>query len=249
MKMTKTLTTNQMKSIEKNRHQHRREFIELRDKKLIRLSRRLRELNLIERKAPLIQLDKPIQKGFRKDFVLREDITRRRDSHEITRILSAINQTVYCQKEDFKVKKWHSKQMEDIPHKLRHIPANQWDRLQWPPHYKKWFTFREGVIENKWGTLIIKGYWFNYPYMFVEKVSPHIVTHIKQHFPDIEREEAEIKRFFELHNGWARLDHLNGNSPYWKRWENTKDDQIEDLVREEMKQFEDNYLDPPAIDD
>ena len=233
----------------KMRHRAKRDFIEARDKKLLRLRKRQNEIYRIERGLPLIALDKPIQKGFKKDFVLRDDVARRRDSNDLQRILGAINHTVYCKNQDFKVKKWHSNQMEDIPHKLAHIPANKWDKLGWPEHFKKWFVYEERPYVGKYSTFIVKGYWFKYPYMFTERILPNFVTHVKQIDTNLEKEKKEIQQYFEQHNGWQRLHHLQGRPDPWKSSEATKwEKQVDEVLRVEMEHFEENYLDAPNID-
>lgn len=232
----------------KMKHRARRDLIEARDKKLIRLRKRLDILYRAEREFPLIELPQPIQKGFKKEFVLRSDIARRRDANDFKRILGAINNTVYCKNEDFKVKKWHSNQMEDVPHNLKHIPEKKWDKLGWPEHFKKWFVFQERPFKGKYSTFMVKGYWFAYPWMFVTEVSPNMYTHVRQIDINIKKEQDEINKFFEHNNGWDRLNHLQGYRHYWDK----KDHELsikahEEYLREEMAEYEDNYLDKPDI--
>ncbi len=233
----------------KLRHRAKRDYIESRDKKLFRLRKRMNEIYQLERGKPLIQLEKPIQKGFKKDFILRDDVARRRDSNDLQRILGAINHVVYCKNQDFKVKKWHSNQMEDIPHNLKHIPANQWDKLGWPEHFKKWFVYEERPHVGKYSTFIVKGYWFKYPYMFTTRILPNFITHIKQIDTNLEKEKAEIDQYFTQNNGWQRLQHLQGRSDPWRSSAATKlDIQMEEILRTEMEDYEDNYLDAPKYE-
>ncbi len=222
----------------------KRKTIESTDKKLIRLRKRMNELYKAERALPYIKLDKPIQRGFKKSFVMRDDITRRKDARDLSRILGIVNETVYCKNPEFKSKKYHNNQMEDIPHAIRHIPANKWDTLELPDHFKKWFTYESRIKYGAYGTSYeIKGYFFKFPWMFEPKVSPNFITHIQEIDPNIKSELSEINRFFDNHNGWPRLGKLQGGNFKWI--EVTKEERLDDILkREEMQEFEDNYLDP-----
>lgn len=224
----------------------KRKLIESNDKKLIRLRKRMNELWKIKHGLPLVQLEKPIRRGFKKTFKLREDIARRKDAKDFQRILGVINQTIYCKTDDFKIKKWHNNQMEDIPHVLKHIPENQWDKLDWPEHFKKWFVFQERHHTTKYGgNYVIKGYWFKYDYMFDAVVLPNFVTHRKPVEPHIERELKEIDQYFEAHDGWHRLQHLHGRRDSWRDRHTYNDTIGEEFLRDQMKEFEENYLDSP----
>ncbi len=227
--------------------QNKRLTIESADKKLIRMRKRMFELWSIRRKLPYIPLDKPIQRGFKKSYVLREAESRRKDARDLSRILGVINHTIYCKNEDFKSKKYHNNQMEDIPHTLRHIPDNQWDKLEWPDHYKKWFTYETRTKQGAFGTHYeVKGYYFKFPWMFEPKTSPNFITHVQEVDPNVESEIKEINQYFDNHNGWPRLGKLSGtNNNKWRQFESSKEALLQDvIIREEMDEFEDNYLDP-----
>ena len=227
----------------------RRNLIAERDKKLISYRKRLNELWRMKRELPLVPLDKPVQRGFKKEFVLRDDIARRSDAHDLRRILGEINMTVYCKDETFRTKKWHNKQSEDIPHRLKAISPHRWNALDWPKHYAtKWFYFSPSIVVYGYAgtSYTIKGWRFYYDYMFTSKISPNFATHSKQVCPEIEREISEIKQYFTQHNGWARLNHLQGHSnPYWSV--EPKEKMIDEILREEMTNYEDNYLDDPDL--
>jgi hypothetical protein len=83
----------------------RRKTLEEFDKTLIKLSKRRNELYRMRMKLPMIKLDKPIQKGWKKGFILREDINRHPNVIEIKKMLEVINQYIYSDNIEFKVKK------------------------------------------------------------------------------------------------------------------------------------------------
>lgn len=226
-----------------------RRSIEEKDKKIIRFCKRLYELRRAEREIPLVPLPKPIQRGFKKSFKLREDISRRNDAHIFKRILGVINTTVYCKTQDFKVKKYHSNQLTDIPHSLDYISEYEWGKLNWPQSLKKWFILRSKHIDTKYGLsrIPIKGYYFSHPYFFDTKIEPHFVTHTCPVDVNIKREIAEIEAFMTNNSGWARLGHLKGYTHRQDKIYQCRQDKNKhrEALRLEMAEFEANYLDAP----
>jgi hypothetical protein len=190
--------------------QTRKISIEEKDKYIIAQYKRLKELWKAERSRPWVKLDVPIRKGWKKFFVLREDIARRSDAHELARILGVINHTITCENKEFKTTHWKTGKKEDIPHVPEHIPANSWDKYEWPEYFKtKWFDFKTKIKPGLYGSSYeIKGWWFKYPWMFSPKIRPNILTHVRERNPDEEKEEKAISRWFERTNSWPRLDHL-----------------------------------------
>lgn len=217
------------------------------DKQLIKFSKRLNAIYKEKREMPLIPLKPPIQKGWAKHFKMRDDISRRADAKDLARILKAIDLYIYSSKPDFKAKKFTTKQREDMPHDLKHIPEKSWAKLQWPEHFKKWFDLKTKIKHGVSGTTYeVKGYFFKFPYMFESEVIPHMATHRREANANLDREEKEIEQFFTLHQGWTRLAKLG--SGYRRRWDGdkTKTMILEDIIAvESVKEFETNYLQPP----
>lgn len=218
------------------------------DKLLIQKQRRLNEIHKAERELPLVPLPVPIQRGWRKGFVIRDDVLRRSDAHELRRILPQVQCFIYSNRADFKAKKYHSKQEENIPHEIAMVPEKSWDKLQWPEYFKtKWFSFRTVIKAGAFGTTyLVKGWHFRYPWMFVPEVQAHYATHSKNVDPNLAREKAEIYNFFEKHNGWCRLDKIRYGRHRSNYGDPTKQDFIENIVlRETQKEFEDIFSRPP----
>lgn len=196
----------------------RRKYYESRDKELIRLERELLDLYGIRRELPLIKLDQPIHRGYKKFFVLRDDVARRRDAHVFETILKEINTTIYSRTIDFKSKKYHNRQRSEQPHELAHIPKHKWAILGWPSYYKKWFYYRaKQVARPYYGYGYYEGYWFGRTWMFDTKIEPYYITHTRQIDPDLESKIKKLKdqlyssparhRLANLHGGYGRDDY------------------------------------------
>lgn len=229
-----------------------RRSIEEKDKKLIRLLKRLNEIGKLQRALEPVPLEKPIQRGFKKSFKVRDDFSRSRWGNDLNRIIGEINSTIYCRDPSFKMKKRHNNQKEDVPHKLGYISPHRWEKLDWPAHFKKWFVYRDKhTYQTSYGNVIfIKGYFFKHPHYFDTFVEPHFLTHSQPVNPKLESEEAEIKAFMEHNLGWERLNHLKGHRlSRWDIADNEKQERKEyrEALRIEMEEFEENYLDAPEI--
>lgn len=218
------------------------------DKKVRRASKRINELWKLKNSIPLEPLPQPVQRGFVKTFVLRDDIARRRDAHDFKRILSEINAQVYCKTPDFKVTKWKTGQKVDMQHTVGYISEHRWEKLDWPSHFKKHFIFTTRHRTSPSGfTFTYKGWFFKNEYYFASKVEPHFVTHRRPVNVDIEREKAELEAFMNNNHGWERLSKLHGSS--YRRYDFEKPPTVismEERFHEEMKEFEYNYLEAPT---
>lgn len=222
-----------------------------RDKELLAKQKKLNELHRLKMSSPLVPLAKPVQRGWRKKFVLRDAESRRKDAPELRRILGEIQHYIYSDNKEFRVKKYYNKQTEEINHTLHHIPEKSWDKLKWPAYFKtKWFYFYSGIHVSKYGNAFpIKGYFFKYPYMFESVVEPFFATHARVINAAVDSEMKEIENFFERTNGWTRIAKIRGGMYKGHRGDrHTRLDELASLTWEEaQKELKDPYSTPPEI--
>src|SRR5438309_7971971 len=86
------------------RHKKRMQH-EDRDKQLLALDREEDELYKQQRNLGWIELHPPVVRGWKRYFVLREDVAKAKQAAFFESILSKINTTEYSYRKDFKVKK------------------------------------------------------------------------------------------------------------------------------------------------
>lgn len=187
-----------------------------RQKELLKLDTERRKLEDIRRDYPTIELNPPIQTGWEKTFELRDDCTRRSDADVYRRILGVINRKVFCRRKDF-VDKWSKK---PVILELDIIGEGQWEKLDWPEHYKKYFTFGDWVDRCCTITKKIyykRGYKFNQPFYFVERIDPYLMTHRKVMDGEVEGRIGEINDKFYRDNLWTELaKYENGSTYSWR---------------------------------
>jgi hypothetical protein len=210
------------------------------DKELLALWREYLALSAAKRELPYEQLKTPLQRGFKKYFVLRDDISRRDDAVQLQEILGRINHTVYCKDESFKVKKYYNRQKEDLKPGLQYVKETDWVKYKWPDHHKKWFKLQ--TIYHKLDhrrMITFKAYVFKYPYMFVTKVEPNMVTHIRKFDAELEGKLQGLRNKFDRDMLWTRLDKLLMGSHGGFKEKNTFSYRKEKLqLKEELAEYE-----------
>jgi hypothetical protein len=195
----------------------RKHTIETRDKTAIRLQKEYSVLIQKKYRLPKIELEKPIRSGFKKFYVLRDDIANRQDAGVFKSILKVINDTIYCKNEEFKAKKYYSKQLENLPHDLKFIGVKEWIDKKYPESWKKYFDLKTKVVRSRHGQYSFTGYFFRYEWYFVPKIEPHFITHLPQLDPELEAKLEEIRNTMDQKGYWRRLDHLRGSNK-WKQY-------------------------------
>lgn len=186
-----------------------------RDKELIRLSKERHRLYLSLWSAPYIKLDEPIVRGKKRSFRLRADVARRSDAWELSEILKRINNVQVSRDGKFQGYDHKSKKHYPLEHTLKTIPQELMDKVKFPPYFVgKWFVRVNKWVVTRFARYERVGYEFRYPWMFESFEEPNILTHVKQHLPDIEARLQEVNRRIGA-KGYRRLDHLYGNGRYW----------------------------------
>jgi hypothetical protein len=203
----------------KSARQKRRLVKTDRDKQLIQLDKRRDELSEQKRLLPMVALEHPYQRGWKRFFVLRNDMKHspRKDFYEA--LLSKINTVEYHQDRSFKRKK--RRKQRYVYHvkaqMLGELSQHTWgvNRINLTEEEKVCFTRVETFDVKTYRTEV--KYVFTEPWRFVLKVAPHMVTHIKLMDVDIEKELSYIDSHIDNHHlspGMHRL--TNGRNFRWK---------------------------------
>lgn len=192
-----------------------------RDKQLIRLDKRHTQLWDQRNKLPLIELEQPYQRGWKRFFVLRDDIERGPKAGFYEDLLKKINTLEYCNDRSFKRRKRRKHRYVYVQkaQALREFYQRDWDsgKLKLTDDERACFT-RTEVYDVKHRTSSVK-YVFTEPWRYVLKIEPYIVTHRKQVDCEIETELAWIDNHIDNHHLWARINRLTRRkeSTWYKR--------------------------------
>ncbi|OOQ61587.1 hypothetical protein [Mucilaginibacter pedocola] len=202
----------------KSARQKRRLVKTDRDKQLIRLDKRRNELWEQRRHLPWVPLEHPYQRGWKRYFILREDVKRSPKAAFYETLLEKINTTEYHHDKSFKRKKrrkgrygYYVKQQF-----LKEFSPYAWEinRMGLTEEEKACFTRIETYFPKTRRTEVV--YRFKEAWRYVLKIAPNMITHVKPLDLDIERELAYIHLYLENRNLEPRLCKLK-DGDYYRR--------------------------------
>jgi len=160
---------------------------EKKQKELLSIQRQVNSLHRSIRTLPKVQLDKPRFMGYKRYFVLREDITRRNDAKELREILGAINRIVFSKTKDFTKYDYDDKKLHWNKQRVNTLAEKEFKLLN--AHQKTFFAkvrhsdFRKKEVRHA----------FIYPYFFVFRIRQHYVTEVPMLDSEIESKLTELQ--------------------------------------------------------
>lgn len=188
------------------------------DKEAIALWRKKIRLMNSKRNMNKVELEKPIRWGYKKFFVLREDVAKGPDAKVYLGVLPYIQNTIYCKRKDFTKKSYKTKKMVEMEHSLNDISHKKFNEIsetltlkQRSLFVKYWYTtkYHSKTIGGEWRYRLMKDW------MFVPKIDVHYVTHQLILDPLLESELAEIENRIYRDGIWNKIvKHAFGGSYY-----------------------------------
>jgi hypothetical protein len=191
------------------------------DKQLIQLDKKRSALWEAKHKLPRVPLKEPYQKGWKRVFVLREDVRVSRYGAFYEQLLTKINTVVYSNDKRFRRyvrrRRQQKKVYEDIPQSLKQFHLHEWTspKLKLTEGEKLQFH-----LEDRWSEqqkMWVQRYVINEPWRYVLKVRPHIITEAKLVDNLLEQEISELDNYICSHHLDGRIRKLtNGRREAWK---------------------------------
>ena len=197
--------------------QKKRAVYEYFDKHLLALNREERALMILQQNLGWEPLVPPVQKGWIRSFVLRDDVARGRRAEFFTNILRKINTYEYSYRKDFKVKKRKMGRKIYVvkPQELLKPDPQHFEKLNFSGDEKRFFYIQE--YHNATRNLQYR-YVFSDPWMFVLKVRPNIIDRVRIKDAVLEQRLDEIDHYFKRNDYTVKLlKLLHGD----KRWGHT----------------------------
>jgi len=190
-----------------------------RDKQLIQLDKRQNLLWKQKRELPMIPLEHPYQKGWKRLFVLRKDVQQSAKAAFYKGILDKINTIEYNHDKCFKRRKrkrWRH-HYEERQQTLRPIDEHEWfrNKLKLTDEEQLFFHRHEGFSERRREAIIT--YLFAEPWRFVLVIKPRIIHEVKVVDELLEQELKAIDNHIE--NQWLqpKMDKLKSGGRYRNR--------------------------------
>ncbi len=229
------------------------------EKRLRALHRELKTLQQRRWHPPVHELAEPIQRGWKRHFVLSADTHARPDAPILAAILEAINVVRYFWRRDFQPPRRAVRaggQHFFTDQELRAIGLGEWPRHNYPDVWHEYFSLelvpealvnqrdedlrrryrwvRPGLWQRRRGHVL--AYRFRYPRLFVLRVEKRWLTHVSEIEPEIIERIAEIERWMDHHHGRPIFGRLKGRSQ-GRRWHGTNERlrEPEKAARREMR--------------
>ena len=166
------------------------------DKKLLRLDRERRALGEIEANLGWEVLTPPIQKGWQRCFVLRDDVARSKHAEFYEGILKKINTYDWSHRKDFMIRKrrYGNNKFVVKLQRLYQPTADDFHKHQYTEAERRQFY---EVNELDWRGRPFQYFVFDEPWRFELKVRPNMITKVKRYDAIIESKLAEIENYLE----------------------------------------------------
>jgi hypothetical protein len=209
-----------MKDIDKSRQRRDKAKAE---KDLISTYRRYMRLMRAKRSMRLVELEKPVRSGYKRYFVLREDVAKSREANIYRGLLKYLQNTQYSRDKKFQYKDYKTKKMLPMQHFTKPIDHKTWNKIVTDGLLT---TRQQGMFQQMWKQTNPKnpkvGYWqwvFQKEWVFAQKVEPHYKTHSLLLDPQLESEITKVSNKIERNNLWPKIDKILGRSSYggWNR--------------------------------
>lgn len=194
-----------------------REVRKANEKKLIRLDKEWGQIGNQQRSMGYVDLHPPVMKGWKRYFVLREDVAKSKHAGFYRGILEKINTTIYSNRKDFQKRKHRRsrKKLVDIQQSL--LSPDEWQIRKLKFSEKELLLFEERWVKRDWTHQRIKIFVFKEPWRFVLRIRPNLITKIKAVSITLEIREKEIRDYLEQNNKMGTLRRLKGDSNCWGR--------------------------------
>ncbi|MDF2190660.1 hypothetical protein [Paraflavitalea sp. CAU 1676] len=212
------------------------------DKKLLRLDRESDALDDLLANLGWEPLVPPVQKGWARFFVMREDVARSKHAEFYDGILKKINTHDWSHRKDFMIRKrrYGSNKFIVKPQNLLSPTSWHFEKLHFSEAERR--QFHEVYMYDSQGRLTQR-FVFNEPWRFALRVRPNMVTKVKKRDEVIEARLAEICDYLEWNAHRGRLTKLLEGScgnKFWRYSTRIKDKgiknksltQIMDMIRE-----------------
>lgn len=210
------------------------------EKQLIRLRKKDREIHEAIRNQGWVELEEPIHNGYYAEYVLRDDILKRDDASAYQEALDACKEKIWGRTPDFKFKNKKTKRWEEIKPKLKDIKKEVYENLSLTA--KKLFC--ESVKPKNWRYgYSDKWYTCTLSFELVVKVTKAFITHRREHNGILYQMDAENEKMMRIvaNNGnpWGG-SHFRSHK-FFNKVENKKEKLKADReLRETIKQIKGN---------
>ncbi len=209
------------------------------DKNLICLFKKLETLAGEIRNLGYEELIPPVQRGWKRFFILKPELERSPDADFLKELLSNINTTQYSHRRDFKTKtkrkgkKVYVERIQNLEELQDYLFQKKIVNDKEKLYFKEEWDFRY-CKRNPF-----KKYVFTHPWKFVLKTEPNMITKTKITDPMLLQKLAEIEDYFNQRNLYTRLNTLTGGHHRY-RWGKDEKEKYKSLRKIHIEAMNEN---------
>jgi hypothetical protein len=200
---------------------------------------------LCRERYTIVKLDEPIQRGWRRFYVLGERAAWRKDRTTLEAILEIINTVVVSWRRDFiSHRTRRRKRPIEIEQSLRAVPVSEWNKKGYPEEWLRYFRYE---VFQRWFREW-QPYWvFTQPSLFEFKIERNWLWYFREVDPAIESRLSELDRWLESRHGWQRYERLKGYQKSRFFWQSQSERQRE-LARQHRRQIAQAFAIFPEVE-
>jgi len=191
------------------------------DRQLLALHREKWTIRQLQRNLGWEPLVPPVQKGWVRSFVLREDIANGRQAQFFAGILGKINTHVYSHRRDFRVKKRKMGRRIYVTRRqvLYEPEPNAFRRMKFSEEESAFFQLVEDMPDQK-GHVYMR-YVFREPWRFKLKVRSNIVDKVRIRDVALDQRLAQIEKYLGFSAHYRQMKLVYGCDP--NRWRHNRE--------------------------
>jgi hypothetical protein len=212
------------------------------DKQLIRINKERNRSYQEQRNLGWEPIVPPVQKGWKRLFFLREDVSRSPQAAFFENILQKINTVQYSHRKNFLKRRRKYGRKYYVVKEQELLSPEEWQLEKWKLTDKEQAFFHIELKWEKWRKEPVKIFVFNEPWRFVLKVKPNIIDRVRIKDAVLEARINEINDYLERNALVGRLQKiLDGGDRRYRDWEKEQEknvfrnkslQQVLDLIKE-----------------
>lgn len=187
------------------------------EKQLLKLDKKSTEIWKAIRELPLVPIENPYQKGWKRFFVVREDVLKSKEGEFFENLLLKINTFQYSNQKKFTERKRRNQKKVDAPkeQKLLDLFPRELncEKLNLSDKEKKYFEQVEKwcAINKNFRTV----FQFTESWRYVLKIKPNIITHKQSIDSDLESQYNRLENYITNKDLRRKINKIKGIEGYY----------------------------------
>jgi hypothetical protein len=173
------------------------------------------------------ELSKPVFWGYKREFVLRDDVALRNDASKWRSLLVLLQNEQFSKRKDFKVRRRPSRKWLTREHRLKTFSTWDFER-KIPNKFKVYFRFYNAAGRRR--------YYFIHPWMMVSRRIKEYNTHRKLLNPEIEWELSYLKDRIDQNLYRQTYSKMKGRGFSYRGWNRPRKERLLDQYHQAQMQ-------------